>query len=247
MGGLAHQIENAGIATTQISLYRLHTETMQPPRALWVPFALGRPFGGAEQADFQRRVVLDALRLLERDSGPILEDFPDDEPPSAGEESGWVCPLNLARKDEELTGIAALEAALKAEVEQLLPWYDRAVAARGRTTFGVSNLDIKDIATLLTSMCGEQSSNSPNPELSLADAIRLSAEDLKAFYLEAISAQPGDASHAQLNEWFWNNTVAADVLRQLKERCLASEDESINLLGVVLLVPVAHANAAVNA
>ena len=34
MGGLAHTLEDEGIATTQISLIRLHTEKIKPPRAL---------------------------------------------------------------------------------------------------------------------------------------------------------------------------------------------------------------------
>ena len=96
-------------------------------------------------------------------------------------------------------------------------------------------------------MCDELAPASPSAEFGLADATRFCAEDLKAFYLEAVSAQPGDASHSQLNDWFWNETVAAGVLRQLKQRCLESDDEAIKLLGTVLLVPVAHIEAAANA
>ena len=62
MSALGHYLEEEGIATTQISLIREHTEAMKPPRALWVPFVLGRPFGVPNDAAFQRRVVLAALR-----------------------------------------------------------------------------------------------------------------------------------------------------------------------------------------
>jgi hypothetical protein len=40
----------------QISLVREHTEKINPPRALWVPFELGRPVGPPDEPAFQRRV-----------------------------------------------------------------------------------------------------------------------------------------------------------------------------------------------
>ena len=83
MGGLAHYIDAAGVPTVVISLIRRHTEVMKPPRGLFMPFELGRPFGAANEPGFQRRVLLDALKLLERKDGPILEDSPD-TPPDPG-------------------------------------------------------------------------------------------------------------------------------------------------------------------
>ena len=75
MGGLAHYLEEEGIATTQISLIREHTERVRPPRALWVPFELGRPLGLPDDSELQTRVLMAALRLLEAGDGPVLEDF----------------------------------------------------------------------------------------------------------------------------------------------------------------------------
>ena len=66
MSGLAHYIEAEGIPTTSISLVRKHSEEMKPPRALAVPFELGRPFGAPNEPDFQRRVLRAVLDLLER-------------------------------------------------------------------------------------------------------------------------------------------------------------------------------------
>ncbi len=48
MGALANFIERAGVATASISLIREQSEAVRPPRALWVPFALGRPLGSAD-------------------------------------------------------------------------------------------------------------------------------------------------------------------------------------------------------
>ena len=97
MSALGHFLESAGIATTGISLVRENTELMRPPRALWVPFELGRPFGAPHAPDFQMRVLKSALALLERTDGPvILEDFPDDAPDSNSAAS-LVCPVNFPK------------------------------------------------------------------------------------------------------------------------------------------------------
>ena len=53
MSALAHMIEARGIATVVIGLVRPHLETIRPPRALFVPFELGRPLGAPEDAAFQ--------------------------------------------------------------------------------------------------------------------------------------------------------------------------------------------------
>ncbi len=81
MSALGHYIEDEGIATVAVSLIRPQTENTRPPRALWVPFELGRPFGPPNDPVFQKRVILAALRLLERGGGPVrIADFPDDDP-----------------------------------------------------------------------------------------------------------------------------------------------------------------------
>ena len=81
VSALAHYLEDEGLATVAISLIRPQTENTKPPRALWVPFELGRPFGPPSDTAFQKRVILAALGMLERDNGPvIIEDFPDDDP-----------------------------------------------------------------------------------------------------------------------------------------------------------------------
>ncbi len=102
MGALAHYLESEGIPTTQISLIREHTETIRPPRALWVPFELGRPLGAPENPAFQRRVLLSALELLEAIQGPVLADFPDEAPEDiagSGEgQEGWSCPVSFSTK-----------------------------------------------------------------------------------------------------------------------------------------------------
>jgi len=71
VGALGHFLERQGIATASISLVREHTETIRPPRALWVTFELGRPLGIPDDADFQRRVLRATAKLLERTDMPL--------------------------------------------------------------------------------------------------------------------------------------------------------------------------------
>lgn len=237
MGGLAHYLEGAGIPTTQISLVRLHTEKIRPPRALWVSFELGRPFGPPGDRPFQTGVTRAVLALLERPQGPVLEDYPEDLPAQAEEDGGWACPVSFAAPPAELSGDAALAAALANEMALLQPWYERALDGLGRTTVGVSTLDIDGVRDFVQALLTAETPPVPIGDLSLADSIPLVAEDLKAFYFESAVAQPGGPSSRQLTEWFWNTTQAGAILRTLKTRFEASEDKSLQLLGQVLLVP----------
>ena len=140
MSALGHFLETAGIATAGISLVRENTELMRPPRALWVPFELGRPFGAPHAPAFQMRVLLSALALLDRTDGPvILEDFPDDAPESDSTAS-LVCPVNFPKPpnpDE-----SDLLRAVLAETASLAPWHALFMETHGRSIATVSGLDI---------------------------------------------------------------------------------------------------------
>lgn len=68
-------IEKAGIPTVSITLLREVTEKVQPPRALFVPYPLGYPLGEPGDAALQRRIIMAALSLLERDTLPLVEEF----------------------------------------------------------------------------------------------------------------------------------------------------------------------------
>ena len=98
---LGHFIEEEGLPTAGISLIRLHTEIIQPPRALWVPFELGRPLGPPDDAAFQRRVLLALMGMFEASGGPRLEDFPEDEPETSGEITVLACPVDFTQASAE--------------------------------------------------------------------------------------------------------------------------------------------------
>jgi len=164
VSALGHFFEKEGIATTQISLIREHTAAIRPPRALWVPFELGRPLGVAGDAGFQTRVLLAALKLLEAKAGPVLQDFPEDAPVPAGGDSPWVCPLNLDRKSRRMRNSKALQAVFREEVLEIRPSYELAVKNRSRTTMGASCLELGAMVDLL---CAFMQSVPANPRQDL--------------------------------------------------------------------------------
>ncbi len=243
MGGLAHYIEDEGVPTTQISLIREHSETIKPPRALWVPFELGRPLGVPDDPEFQKRVLLESLGLLEADSGPVLKDFPEDAPASELSQTGWACPVNFTQQPKNLNDNQTLRAAFKREVSELRPWYDQAYKQHGRTTFGVSRLDMDTIVDFIGAFL-EGTPPNPRDDLNLAMTLNFAVDDLKAFYYEAVSAQPGQArpDSMVLDNWFWQDTVVSQILFQIRERSLKSDDKMFQLLGKILLIPSSQAN-----
>ncbi|MCX7364111.1 MAG: hypothetical protein NTV97_20045 [Alphaproteobacteria bacterium] len=219
MGALGHFLERQGIPTTGISLVREHTETIRPPRALWVTFELGRPLGIPDAAPFQRRVVKAALDLLQRTDGPLIADYPEHVEEEA-DFTGWACPINLAPRPSDT---------LAAEIDRLAVWYDRAVATLGRTTVGVSGLDMPAAGRLIV----QAMEGALPPAQSLKEAI----DDLRAYYLESASAFPDPGSSKTRKAWFWDETILASTLLALQPRLAVSAEPQHRILANLTLIP----------
>src|SRR5690242_502187 len=130
-------LEERGFSTVAIASVRAQAEKTRPPRALWTTSQLGRPLGEPGDASFQRRVLLTALRLLERTDGPvILEDFTED-PPGWRDSPGWQAPL-LIEANNPVETPEGWAAAFDAELMALLPLWRTARTRFGRTTVGLS-------------------------------------------------------------------------------------------------------------
>jgi hypothetical protein len=235
VGALGHYLEREGVATTQISLVREHTEALAPPRALWVPFMLGRPFGAPRNADFQRDVLLAALRLLERGDGPVIEDYPHDAPYDdlGAEPEGLACPVSFPGRPSQGT----LAEQLADEVSQLAVWHDLAARHRGRTTLGTTGLDPDALAGYVAAWLAGPPPEPFKAELSNGAALKLACDELKAYYYEAKSVQPGRHGAAALQRWFWHETAAGQAFLALREKAAQSADPSLKPLAVQSLVP----------
>lgn len=79
---VAAELEAQGISTVAIQLLREAALKVRPPRALFVPYKHGFPLGEPKNPALQRRIILTALRLLEKNEAtpPLLEDFSDQPP-----------------------------------------------------------------------------------------------------------------------------------------------------------------------
>lgn len=219
-------------------MIRVHTERIQPPRALWVPFELGRPIGAPDNPAFQTRVVRAALALLERPSGPVLEDFPDDEPAGTPPDMPLACPVSFAAQVADLDADGELLNAFQAEVEGLRNWYDVAVEQRGRTTADTTGLAPETVAEFIAAFARGEEPDNPLSNVSLGTALKMASEDLKAYYNESVTAQPGRTTDSiSLANWFWGETAAARVLNEVRKHCLGREGREYKLLGNTLLVP----------
>lgn len=242
MSALGHYLEEEGIATVAISLIRPQTENTKPPRALWVPFELGRPFGPPNDPGFQKRVLVAALRLLERGDGPVLiEDFPDDDP-RAQPDPGWRPPFAPTAPAAETADALALR--LEAEVRLLDIAHRRWVAQHGRTTTGLSALSINDCARYVADWLRGKAPASPRDGFSPPLMLRFAIDDLKAYCLEAAAAGPTKPSSRQLGDWFWNGIAPGEATHALRAANLEAEDERLKLIAGNFMVPAARVRAA---
>lgn len=235
MGALSHYLEQDGIATAGISLIRLHTEKIRPPRALWVPFQLGRPLGVPRDAAFQTRVLRALLGMLDSPSGLVLRDYLEDAPGSSAsdETNGWSCPVSFDRPPAEET----LGVLIHQEILQLRPWYDLAFERRRRSTFGEAGLTIEQVVDFLLTWATGPRPESPHAQLSSPQLLKLAAEELKVFYLEAVAGQPAAISGRRAADWFWGETAAARLLVALREVCIDAVEPDIRWMGRNLMVP----------
>jgi len=241
VSALAHYLEDEGIATVAISLIRSQTENTKPPRALWVPFELGRPFGPPNDPPFQKRVILAALQLLERDGGPVLiVDFPDDDP-RAQPDPAWRPPSVAAAAGGSAEALASR---LETEIPLLRGAHDRWRAQHGRTSVGLSGLSITDCGRYVADWVRGKMPPSPRDGFSAPLMLRFAVDDLKAYYLEASAAGASKPSSRQLGDWFWNETAAGAAIHALRETCLASEDERLKLIAGNFMVPAARVRSA---
>ncbi len=230
-------LEQRGLATVAIGLVRSHIEKTQGPRGLFVPFPLGRPLGEPGDAAFQRGVLLAALRLLERRDGPVvIDDFPLDAP-SQYANPEWAPPFRLPQPDAPRAP-AEWADALAAEMSLVKPWWERARERFGRSSVGVSAQAAQAWPAYAAQFLDGELPEPPAPLTSPAFALRFLADDLKAYYTEAVQADGPVPSPDQVNAWLFRSTLAGRFLVALRAASLASENKALQTAGGRFLVPV---------
>lgn len=229
-GFIAHVLEAEGLATTAISLVRGQTERLQPPRALFCEFPLGRPLGRPGDPAFQRRVLEAAFSLLERPAGPVLEDFPEAISDDTDVPVECVLPPRF-------------DPSLPPEVDEamgLRSAYDRQLAATGRTVVG-RGVDVDAIPDAVRTFAAI-ADGADWRQLELPASLRNLAADVRGYYEEAALALAGHVPAAHATEaWFFRKTKAGDSIRraQVQLRDAGAEKEEW-----FFLVPRGQQNAA---
>ena len=222
MSGLAHFLEDEGLSTVVVALVREHVAKMLPPRALWVPFEMGRPFGTPNDIEQQHRVLKAALALLDEPGpGPILQDFAEDV--TGPDESP------CREFPEKLSAESVI-----AEARSILPLWHAARARRGRTTVGISGLAPEAAVEYIHRYHAPEPM--PNPKgMAPVSRARFAIDDIKAFYFEAALGAAYQPSSFQLNEWFWKQTLAGKMILDFQDAARLSDDRNLRLIAFSLV------------
>lgn len=224
MSGLAHYIEDEGLSTVVVAMVREHVVKMCPPRALWVPFEMGRPFATPNDVELQQRVMKAALSLLdEPGSEPLLEDFAEEASHFEGDVN-WAFPAKL---DAE---------SVMAEASVVLPLWQQAQTRSGRSVVGVSGLSPEAAIEYIDRY--HSPDPMPNPKgMAPVSRARFAIDDIKTFYFEAALARGGRPSSSQLNEWFWKQTLAGKMILDFQDAARLAEDKNLRLIEGSLVPP----------
>lgn len=224
MSGLAHFLEDEGLSTIVVALVREHVVKMSPPRALWVPFEMGRPFATPNDVELQQRVLKAALALLdEPTSEPLLQDFAEESSDLQGD-LNWEYPGKLDADS------------VIAEALSVLPIWHKAQTRINRTSFGISGFSPEAAIEFIHRYLSPDPM--PNPKgMAPVSRARFTIDDIKVFYFEAALANGGRPSSFQLNEWFWKQTLAGKMILDFQDAARLSNDKNLRLIAGSLVPP----------
>jgi hypothetical protein len=215
-------LEGQGLTTVSISLVRLHSEKLRLPRALFVPFPFGSPFGAAGDVAQQHRVLRAALDLLDAPSGPVLCDLEGEEDPEAA-----AAPLQSGAVDRGTAGDVANE------VTAMRRYHERWVQREGRTTVGVTGIPVvrfRGVVRFLQAYVASGEADHPQrpDDVPVEVFARWCADDLKSMYLEAhLMTAPPEETQEDTSRWLWGETALGSLLRDVAERMTASGDPDL--------------------
>ncbi|MCP4225217.1 MAG: hypothetical protein GY773_17910 [Actinomycetia bacterium] len=198
---LAHVFEAAGLTTIVLASTKEVAERMEPPRALYCEFPLGRPLGRPDDVSFQRDVLDQALGLLDATES-VFETYPvtieSDETPLA-------CTIP-PRFD------ASLPPAVD-EAQGLRAAYRRAVESRGATAVGraISADQVTEVLGVLHQWAeGAAWQETPLPGKNTTAV----CHDVRAYYTEAalaLATGPIPAARS-VEAWFYEETEAGKTM-----------------------------------
>tara|TARA_A100001011_G_scaffold288212_1_gene299232 strand:- start:37 stop:696 length:660 start_codon:yes stop_codon:yes gene_type:complete len=210
-----------------LSLVPQQARKIAPPRVLSLPFILGRPFGSPEDASFQHRVLDAALALFTQTDSPIFSEFFEEAPEISESPEEWACPVSFNEEEER-----GLLANVKNEIALLKPWFEKRKTIFGRTSFGISDFDLDDLAPFIHTFLSDEQDSKPD-----SSKLKLATDDLNAFYLEAALQQPSASEISAFENWYWNETAAGELVKKVALHCQKSLDPGLQKTAKLLIVP----------
>jgi hypothetical protein len=218
-------LEEAGMSTVAISLVREHAAAVKPPRAVWVPFPFGLPFGYPGNAVEQQAVLDLAFSTLDAPRGPVLIDFVRDA--STSTEAGAPLQASDVPLDPATAGLD-----FAAEVSQIRRYWEEHYAATGRTAVGLTQVPpvrFRGIVRFLEAFRDDQTADFADrpADLDRLLFVRLCVEDLRVMYAEARMQTHPHESSPERQRWLLGRTALGAFLRSLRDRMDASDDPQI--------------------
>ncbi len=204
-----------------IALIREQAEKVKPPRALFVPFELGRPLGKPNNPELQHTVIRAALDLLQNESGPVLAEFPEVEGP-----------VKLFQASEVQLDQAQADLDPAEELRVLRPcyllWMDNHDGCTAVGISGIPHQRFRGMVRFLQAYArGEKADmKERTSHVSVEEFIRHCTSDLKAFCYESRMIQSPESTQEQIDQWFWGGTAAGRLLKSIAYR-MSEEDDPI--------------------
>lgn len=207
MSTLAHVLEAGGLATVALGSIRAHLAGVAPPRALYCDFPLGRPLGRPADAEFEHRVLAQALDLLETATAPTLWDFPDTI--RDDEASTLACALPPRFDSQEHPAID--------EARALRPAYERALTRYGNRAATGRVVAADDIPAAVEAFT-RVAAGTPWKEAAIPGIPARVAQDIRGYYETAALALTDHSPDAwESTRWFMNATEAGTTLRAARQ------------------------------
>jgi hypothetical protein len=208
--------------------------------------------GAPKNPVIQRRVMMAAFALLERKTGPVLEDFvlANDEQAldAANQSMGRGCGPKGCSLDDILAGgepdvvdsrraIQPYDGDLervKAEIEEMAPAHRQyRKNNQGRTQVGNSGVTpetVSKAAEAVHAFVGGELPAVPTGGKPMVASlfVRLSIDDIKAYYIESKSELTisGTLDAADANDWFWLETHAGRLIVAARDRIIKTTDRT---------------------
>jgi hypothetical protein len=93
------------------------------------------------------------------------------------------------------------------------------------------------LAAFLLAFRDDPAAASPIDGAPAIRAAKLASDDLKHFYYQAALARPGGISDVKLADWFFGATRMGDLFLQIRARYADSDNEALQRLATLQLVP----------